>query len=289
MKEHNRPEVQARQACLSKAFLGFLILLLAFPFTGVKSQCAMENNVFLPGERLQMEVYFKWGLLMPKAGNVTLSVNNTNGGAAYRYRLLFKTTSMFDHIFKMRDTIDCYYSKDMQLLRSQKRVNEGGKYNVDDLTFTYNEGLTRVRSHRYNLEKTKIDTTLVSENCMTDMLGATLFLRMYDISSMSTGDVIPFRIAVGRDRVNVRFRYGGQRIVEQGDNIKFKTKLFYMDIFDEAFTETKEAVEVWISDDENKIPIKIKAKLKVGSAEVHFKSISGNRHPFTSRIVIPSS
>jgi hypothetical protein len=86
----------------------------------------------------------------------------------------------------------------------------------------------------------------------------------------------------------VRFRYAGQSIVEHGDNVKFKTKRFYMDIFDEAFTETKEAIEVWVSDDGNKIPIKIKAKLKIGSAEVKFRSISGNRHPLTSRIVIPS-
>ena len=105
---------------------------------------------------------------------------------------------------------------------------------------------------------------------------------------MRVGDVIPFSIAVGRDRVNVRFRYAGQSIVEHGDNVKFKTKRFYMDIFDEAFTETKEAIEVWVSDDGNKIPIKIKAKLKIGSAEVKFRSISGNRHPLNSRIVIPS-
>ncbi|OCW94755.1 hypothetical protein A9168_05690 [Macellibacteroides sp. HH-ZS] len=298
MKEDNRHQETIQcPVCLSNAFLWLLVTLLALPFAGAKGQCVMENNAFLPGERLQMDVYFKWGLIMPKAGNVELLIDNAvngtrngNGqnGAAYRYRLLFKTTSMFDHIFKMRDTIDCHYSKDMQLLRSEKRVSEGGKYLVDDLKFTYNEGLTRVRSLRYNLEKTKIDTVLVSEDCMTDMLGATLFLRTHDISAMRVGDVIPFRIAVGRDRVNVRFRYAGQSIVEHGDNVKFKTKRFYMDIFDEAFTETKEAIEVWVSDDGNKIPIKIKAKLKIGSAEVKFRSISGNRHPLTSRIVIPS-
>jgi hypothetical protein len=71
-------------------------------------------------------------LLIDNAVNGTRNGNGQNG-AAYRYRLLFKTTSMFDHIFKMRDTIDCHYSKEMQLLRSEKRVSEGGKYLVDDL------------------------------------------------------------------------------------------------------------------------------------------------------------
>lgn len=297
MKEKNRQVMLLCPGCLSRVSFWFLLLLFAFPFTGVKGQCAIENNVFLSGERLQLDVYFKWGLLMPKAGSVTLSIDNVNyngnglkngnSEAAYRYRLLFRTTSMFDHIFRMRDTIDCHYSKEMQLLQSEKCVNEGGKYTVDDLRFTYKEGLTKVRSHRYNEVRTKIDTTLVSDVCMTDMLGATLFLRMQNTSSMSVGDVIPFRIAVGRDKINVRFRYAGQSIIERGDNVKFKTRRFYIDIFDEAFTETKEAIEVWISDDGNKIPVKIKAKLKIGSAEVHFKNITGNRYPLSSRIVIP--
>jgi hypothetical protein len=40
----------------------------------------MENNAFLPGERLQMDVYFKWGLIMPKAGNVELLIDNAVNG-----------------------------------------------------------------------------------------------------------------------------------------------------------------------------------------------------------------
>ena len=123
MKEDNRHQETIQcPVCLSNAFLWLLVTLLALPLAGAKGQCVMENNAFLPGERLQMDVYFKWGLIMPKAGNVELLIDNAvngprngNGqnGAAYRYRLLFKTTSMFDHIFKMRDTIDCHYSKDM--------------------------------------------------------------------------------------------------------------------------------------------------------------------------------
>ena len=39
-------------------------------------------------------------------------------------------------------------------------------------------------------------------------------------------------------------------------------------------------------DDENHIPIKIRAKLKIGAAEVYYKSSKGLRYPLTSRVEI---
>ena len=58
------------------------------------------------------------------------------------------------------------------------------------------------------------------------------------------------------------------------------------DIYDDAFTQSKEAAEIWIGDDENHIPIKIRAKLKIGAAEVYYKSSKGFRYPLTSRVEI---
>lgn len=46
--------------------------------------------------------------------------------------------------------------------------------------------------------------------------------------------------------------------------MKYRTRHFYIDIYDDAFTQSKEAAEIWIGDDENHIPIKIRAKLKIG-------------------------
>ena len=78
--------------------------------------------------------------------------------------------------------------------------------------------------------------------------------------------------------MNARFRYTGQQIVEHKE-AKFRTRHFYIDIYDEAFTQAKEAAEVWIGDDENHIPVKIRAKLKIGAAEVYYKDSYNLRAP----------
>lgn len=239
------------------------------------------------GERVDYDLYFKWGLLMSKAGLATLSVKESEyeGAPSWHYNLLFRSGGVIEKVFRMRDTMDCHYSKKPRLLFSSKRTNEGDYYLVDNLRFMYAEDdQVEIHSHRYTLKQTKIDTTLVARDPVFDMLGATMYLRSLDWQAMSYGAEFPFTIAIGRDLVNARFRYTGQRIVEH-KGTKFRTRHFYIDIYDEAFTQAKEAAEVWIGDDENHVPVKIRAKLKIGAAEVYYKDSYNLRAPLTCRIV----
>lgn len=240
------------------------------------------------GERVDYELYFKWGLIMSRAGLATLSVKETEyqGAPSWHYNLLFRTSGVIEKVFSMRDTMDCFYSKEPRLLFSSKRTNEGDYYLIDDLRFDYPKpDEVRIHSHRYTLKATKIDTTLVGKGRVFDMLGATMYLRSLDWQVMGYGAEFPFVIAIGRDLVNARFRYTGQQIVEH-KGAKYRTRHFYIDIYDEAFTQAKEAAEVWIGDDENHIPVKIRAKLKIGAAEVYYKDSYNLRAPLTCRIVV---
>nr|WP_129730594.1 DUF3108 domain-containing protein [Parabacteroides goldsteinii] len=292
MKDNRNPlraAIAAVAVCRSR-LTGLLVVSLLLLLSGiVDAQVIPVKERFKAGEEVQYELYFKWGLLMPRAGQATLSVHDAHyeGKKAYHYNLLFRTSGMFEKVFPMRDTIDCYFSPEMVLLRSEKRVNENDYYLIDDLTFSYDNGRTSVRSHRYTPSRTKIDTMLVSEQYMFDMLGATMYLRSLDWEKMKQGDEFPFHVAIGRDRINISFRYTGQAIVERNETLKYRTRHFFIDIYDDAFTQSKAAAELWIGDDENHIPVKIRAKLKIGAAEVYYKSSKGLRYPLTSRVVIP--
>lgn len=243
------------------------------------------------GERVNYDLYFKWGLLMPKAGLATLSVKESHfeGEPSWDYRLLFRSSGMIDKVFSMRDTLECVFSQESRLLFSAKRTDDGGYYTVDDMCFDYKEQeKVAIRSRRFNRVSLRLDTTLVAEGHVFDMLGATMYLRALDWTDIQQNEEFPFQIAIGRDIVKARYRYAGQQIVEHGD-AKYRTRLFYIDIYDEAFTQAKEAAEVWVGDDENHIPIKIRAKLKIGAAEVYYKESFNLRYPLRCRIVIPKT
>ncbi len=284
-KNHLPEAAAAYKGCRSKCRLIGYVVILCCCISVAFAQKLPVRHRFDPGEVINYELYFKWGLLMPRAGNATISIHESSfrGKDAFHYRLLFNTSGLFEKVYKMRDTLECFFTPDMLLLHSEKRVNENDYYLIDELSFSYHKEAVLARSHRYTPTRTKIDTTLVSQKqLMFDMLGATMYLRSIDWNNISIGDEFPCRIAIGRDRIPVSFRYAGQQIVERSDQ-RYKTRLFYIDIHDDAFTQSKAAGEIWVGDDENRIPVKIRAKLKIGAAEVYYKSSEGLRYPLSSQ------
>lgn len=291
MKESNNRRIipaAGTRGCPSKLLWGWLCFVcLVLHAWSAGAQCIPAATVFKDGERVDYDLYFKWGMLMPKAGLATLSVKEAvfENDPAWHYRLLFRTSGMMEKVYKMRDTIDCYFSDRSQLLFSSKRTNEGDYYMVDNLKFRYPSTGTAVHSHRYNRKTTKIDTVLRVEGCLFDMLGATMYLRSLDWEKMDYGAEFPFHVAIGRETVRVSFRYTGQQIVDRGA-VKFRTRHFYIDIIDEVFTQSRAAAEVWIGDDRNHLPVKIRAKLKIGAAEVYFKEAFNLAYPLDCRVVV---
>ena len=62
--------------CRSKTVRIWLVFLLL-----LSAVCAMAQEIpvrhrFNSGEEVQYELYFKWGLLMPRAGHATLSIRD---------------------------------------------------------------------------------------------------------------------------------------------------------------------------------------------------------------------
>jgi hypothetical protein len=180
-----------------------------------------------------------------------------------------------------------YLTKDKpRLLYSGKRTLEGGYYEMDDLSYSYKNNETHIHAIRKNRNRVKTDTVLVGGECVLDLLGSLMYARTFNWENFSAGHKYSLQVGMGKSLIHVSYRYEGQRIVER-DKIKFRTRLFIVDIYDDAFTESKSAMEIWIGDDDNHIPVKIRAKLKIGAMETFYKSAQNLRYPLTCRIEMP--
>lgn len=237
------------------------------------------------GEEVTYDIYFKWGLIMPRAGDATFSYDRDKSvhNASSRYSMQFKTAKFFDNFFKMRDTLSTYYNDHNELIYSTKCTDEGGYYSVDKLTFTHGEENTKIHSLRYTPSRVKIDTMLTAVGNVTDLLGAIYYLRGLDRTKLQSGNVYPLTVAIGRDLVKIQFTYRSQSIVERG-NARYNTRYFEIDIYDEAFENTKASAEVWMGDDDNFLPIKVRSKLKIGYAEIYYSESSDLAYALTCRI-----
>ena len=133
----NRQAAQAHWEAYasSAARILFLIILSTLHAGQLKGQPCPWNSVLHHGEQISYELYFKWGFIMPKAGLAQFSVKEStaNSQTVWEYRMHFNTVSMFDKIFKMRDTLTSYFSPGNQLVYSDKRTDEGGYYLADKM------------------------------------------------------------------------------------------------------------------------------------------------------------
>ncbi len=286
---HRQQERQLRTGKKYRLAILLVFLITSFGFTlNTKEN---EDLPFAPGEKLNYDIKFKWGILMAKAGTASYSLNNGkyDNKAAIKTTLTFRTSSTFDKIFKVRDTLYSYTDIDTNPLFHKKHLHEGNTHYVEELTYKhYSKKLTKARSIRYKNKELRFDSLLVSNGFGIDMLSIFVFARTLNYSELKPGDRIPLSVFVGRDVVKMSVLYVGQEILEKNTYQKYKTLKFNIDIVDNTFEDNKNAMEMWVTDDKNRIPVKLKAKLKIGAAEAHLSSHSGNKYPLSSLITIPN-
>lgn len=282
--------VQTEAGSRSKASLLFLLFLSFYSFTTPsKAQCLQNTKVFHAGEHVAYDLYFKWGMLMTKGAEASMNVSSSvyADQSVWKSELLLYSKGMIDKVFSIRDTLVNYTTQEKpRLLFSTKRSDEGGYYQIDNLSYSYIGDETHVHAFRRNKNRIKADTVLVGGDCVLDILGGLMFARSFDWHAMEQGKPAHLQVAMGKTVIPISYRYEGQRIVEH-ERAKYATRYFVIDIFDEAFTQSKEALEIWIGDDDNHLPIKVRAKLKLGAMEAYYKESSGLRFPLNSRIEMP--
>ena len=111
------------------------------------------------------------------------------------------------------------------------------------------------------------------------MMSILAFARTLDYSEMQRGDNTQVQFITGKRLVNMYIRYMGKSSMKVNNGKTYPAVELSLMILDKAFVDQEEAMRVWITDDENKLPLQINSKLKIGEMRVVLKDISGNRHP----------
>ena len=268
---------------MKQLFLTFCFLL---PLLLVRA----NDFPFQAGEELMFDIHYKYGLVMLKAGSANYKVveSNYKNKSSFQSTLDFRTSSFFDKVFKMRDTLRSITTKELYPLYHIRVIHEGNYHFSEEMFFNdFNPRRTEVRIRKESDQMLKYDTVLTSNMMSYDLLNLVLVICAQDYSQPESIKSNTISVFIGKDRLNVTVRYEGQSVVEKSDTLKYKTYKIALDFSDSNFNESKSAIEIWMSDDKNRIPIKIRAKLRIGAAEVYLTSWKNLKYPFTSEIKIP--
>ena len=131
----------------------FAIISVLFAIGSVndaKAQCGIENKAFQSGEFLYYDLYFNWKFIWVKVGTASMITQQAayEGQTAYKSSLITRGNNKLDKFFVMRDTLISYCTEDLVPLYYRKGAEEGKRYYVDELWYSYPNGNCHLKQHR---------------------------------------------------------------------------------------------------------------------------------------------
>jgi Protein of unknown function (DUF3108) len=264
---------------ISKYILSFLILFL-LGFSQLKSQCNLDNINFQFGEKATYQVYYNWAFIWLSAGEVYFHTNKKviDKRTVYHFDSFGKSHKEYDWFFKVRDRFQSYVdSATFKPLYFHRSSSEGG-YFVNN-KYRYDHKNKLIYS---SIESTRIpyyEDTVKMPECVFDVLSIIYYARNIDYNSYNIGDKIPITLIIDNEIYNLYIRYLGKEKIktrnkEEFNCIKFRPLLVEGTIFSEG-----EHMNVWVTDDKNKVPVLVEAKILVGSIKAYLDTHEGTRYP----------
>lgn len=252
---------------MKKLILIILILTtLAFDTT--------KEDAFGTGEYFKFRIHY--GIV--NAGYATLEIKDATINNKKVHHAVGKgyTTGMSKFFFKVEDLYESYFDKENGApYRYVRKIDEGGYTKNQEGFFNQAENRVLVKDYKRNTEKTIIITDNVQ-----DIVSAFYYLRNHpNIDKLKSGDSITIDMFFDEEITKFKLKYiGRQDITTKFGTVS--TMVFKPLVQTGRVFKEKESLTLWITDDDNKVPIRIKADLAVGSLKADLDEYKGLKNPF---------
>lgn len=224
----------------------------------------IKNNAFQEGEKLTYLLHY--GVI--DAAKATLEVKKVDkkisGRSLYRVVGLGKSLGSFNWFFKVDDRYESYIDeKGIFPWLFIRRVDEGGYKINQDYTFIQNKGKVKEGKKEYK-----------APTHVQDMISSYYYARTLDFTNAKKGDVFEFDSFVDGEVYPLKIKFLGREKVKIR-NGKYNALKFSPVVQVDRIFKNEDDLQVWISDDENKIPILAKAKILFGSLKMELTGYEG--------------
>ena len=259
----------------------FVMLLIA----GVMTASA---QLFQDGEVLYYRAAYR-AKLVPniEAGEVTVSTRTDTlcGKEMYRVTGNGRTLPFFRWFFDMDDTYNIWVDKDTG--RTQRFESD---LKEDKYTFRshYDYDWDSMKVYTWSQRRQNRPRTKTMELTPESMDAVSLYfnLRSVDLNSFREGEHRNLDMVLEDTICHLRYRYIGReelRVPKMGhfDTMKFACTIGSSEEF--SFTDGTEFF-IWITNDENKIPVMLASPVRVGEIRAYIRRYEGLRYPLTSKI-----
>jgi hypothetical protein len=266
-------------------FNPFNVIILGFifiPISHIFGQTEIVNNAFSAGEDVEYQVYYNWGFIWMEAAWVRFAIDETQWEQKQALHLVStgSTLSGYDWFYKVRDRYESIVDPNSLMPYWFKcETNEGNNWARETYKFEPENQMiitqTANAKHPFRIDSLKVKPRT------TDLLTAIYLCRNVDFSKLMIDTRIPINCVVTNKKYDLYMRYVGRETIENRHDQKFNCYKFTVLLVDGSIFSGGEDMTVWVSDDNNRIPILIEAKIQVGSIKAFVKEIKGNRWPIS--------
>ena len=219
----------------------------------------IAQTPFKIGESLQYHAEFN----RVRVGEAELKVSaieEINTIKSYHIIYVAKTKGLADRLFKIRDQIDIWIDKEGFFThRLIKNINQGNYKNKVDVKFDYNKSIAKTSTKEISIDFKARDSFSLFYYLRT------ILLNENDIMSFSSFEcrrIVDYKVQIKGNEI-IRTELGNItctviRPYQEGENL-FKNQ---------------GDMQIWISNDEKRLPVKIQIKMKFGSMTLLLKKVS---------------
>ena len=249
----------------------------SLPPKGVITICSQTNNAFQSGEKISYHIYYNIIGLYVKAGTADFFTKSTKWDKvdAYTFSVVGKSNSKYDWIFKVRDKYESVVdAKTLLPIQFKRQINEGSFHQSDDIQFNQKAKTATTLEGTYN-----------TDDCTFDVISVIYASRNLDYSTYQLNDKIYINFFLDKELYPSYFKFLGREIITTTYG-KFKVIKLAPLLVKGSIFKGGEKMVVWVSDDENHIPVRIETPIIVGSIKVDMVGYENLRHPLNALIEV---
>jgi hypothetical protein len=269
-------QVAAPKFCaLYIPLLCFALLSLVPKSDAQTNICGIKNKVIFPGEQINFVVYYNLSAVWVAAGSASFSTRlaQLDGTPVFHLKGVGKTYKSYDWIYKVDDMYESFVDTAILLpLKFQRKVREQKHTKTEYVRFVP----TKQKAFSNN-------KTFTVPLCVQDVLSAIYLARNIDYSAFKVGDKIPYDMFIDEEIHPLYIKYLGKTTITTRFGIFKVIKLRPLLVAGTIF-KGGENMDIYVTDDANRVPVRINSPILVGSIKVDMISYSGLRYPLTSLI-----
>lgn len=232
----------------------------------------VENNAFKVGEKLTFDV--KYGFVTAGIAVMQIpDIKRISGRQAYHIISTVNTVSSFDWFFKVRDRYESYM--DVQGLfpwRFEQHVREGHYSRDFSAFFDQRRGIAKTSEGEYKIPP-----------YVNDILSAFYLARTFDYSNLKVNDRIHMQNFYKDKTYDLDVKYlGKERVdVEAGT---FDCIVIEPLVQEGGLFKSEGSIIIWLTDDNIKMPVKVKTKVVIGSIDAELTKYEGLKGELKAKV-----